>query len=91
MREFLLSLTVLAGAVVGVGASAANAAPRFVVPVPAVSDAALVQPVQYYEDWRYNEWRRREEFERFRRHDEWHHERHEAREHEEREHEHRGW
>jgi len=91
MRKFLLGLIVLAGVAVEVGANAANAAPRFVAPVPAVADAVLVQPVQYYEDWRYNEWRRREEFERFRRHEGWRHERHEAREHEEREHEHHGW
>ncbi len=91
MRRFLISLVVLAGAVVGLGANAANAAPRFVAPALVVSDAAPVQPVQYYEDWRYNEWRRREEFERFRRHEGWRHERHEAREHEEREHEHHGW
>ncbi len=85
MRKFLMGLTVLAGAIVALGA---NAAPRFSVPAPVVSAAALVQPVQYYEDWRHREWRRREEFERFRRHEEWRHERHEAREHE---YEHRGW
>ncbi len=84
MRKFLMGLTVLAGTVVAT--SGVNAAPRFAAPVPMVSDAALVQPVQYHEDWRYREWRRREELERFRRHEAWRHERHEAREHW-----HRGW
>ncbi len=83
MRKFIVGLTVLAGTV-GT-ALGADAAPRFVTPAPRVASAVIVQPVQYYEDWRYREWRRREEMERFRRHEEWRHERHEAREHRERE------
>lgn len=88
MRKFLVGLTVLAGVVVT--AAGAEAAPRFAGSVPVVSAATLLQPVQYYEDWRYREWRRREEFERERRHDEWRHERH-AEHEREREREHRGW
>ena len=89
MRKFLLGLTILAGGVVA--ASGADAAPRVTASLPQMSDAGLLQTVQYREDWRYREWRRHEEFERARRHaewrhEEWRHERHEAREHEQ-----RGW
>lgn len=75
MRKFLMTLAVLAGAAaVAPGANAAQA----VVPSasrPVVVEGALVQHVQYYEDWRFREQRRREEYERFRRHEErerWH-------------------
>ena len=79
MRKILMGLTVLTG--LAAAASAANAAPKFVAPMPMASGAATVQPVHYYEDWRYREWRRRQAFERFGRHQEWRHERREAREH----------
>ena len=69
MRNFLMALTVLAGTAVATGANAAptgNAA-QPALHATAVDGAALVQPVQYYPDWRYREWRRREAYERFRR------------------------
>ena len=64
-----------------VAASGANAAPRFMSPVPFVAAPPIVQPVQYYEDGRYRNWRRHEEIERFRRREAWRHERHEEHEH----------
>ena len=78
MRKFLMTLAVLAGA--AAVAPGANAAQAVAVAVPSVSgpvvvEGALVQHVQYYEDWRFREQRRREEYERFRRHEErerWH-------------------
>ncbi len=77
MRNFILTLAVLAGgAAVATGASAAP----HVIPLaaaPGADGAALVQPVQYYPDWRYREARRHEAYERFRRHEarrEWHRE-----------------
>ena len=76
MRKFLMMMTVLAGAAAATGAHAAPAAvalPGAALDVAsqALADGALVQPVQYYEDWRYREFRRHEAFERFRRHEEW--------------------
>ena len=76
MRKFLM-MTVLAGAA---AVSSAHAAPATALALPgtsgsaageALADGALVQPVQYYEDWRHREFRQREAFERFRRHEEW--------------------
>lgn len=69
MKKFLLTLAVLAGG--AVAANGASAAPR-VIPfaaAPAIDGAALVQPVQYYPDWRYREARRHEAYERFHRHE----------------------
>jgi hypothetical protein len=52
MRKFLLTLAILAGAAVATGASAApHAIP--LAGAPAADGAALMQPVQYYPDWRY--------------------------------------
>ncbi len=68
MKKFLLTLSVLAGAALAPGAHAApGALPHAVAAVPALDADALMQPVQYYPDWRYREWRRREAYERFRR------------------------
>lgn len=69
MRKFLLTLAVLAGA--AAAASGASAAPRHIplAAATAVDASALVQPVQYYPDWRQREFRRREAYERFRRHE----------------------
>lgn len=82
MRKFLMGLTVLAGAVAVT--PGADAAPRFVDPVPVASGQPAVQAVQYYggrEEWRHREWRRREAFERFRRHEQWRHRHYEAYQH----------
>lgn len=69
MRKFLLVLTVVVGAAAAVGtANAAPAAVPLLDPAP-VLGPALVQPAQYYPDWREHEWRRREAYERFRRHE----------------------
>ncbi len=69
MRKFLLTLAVLTGT--AAAASGADAAPR-AIPIaatPAAVGTALLQPVQYYPDWRYREARRHEAYERFRRHE----------------------
>ena len=78
MRKFLLALAVLAGG--AATATGVSAAPRAIplAATPATDGAALVQPVQYYPDWRYREARRHEAYERFRRHEarrEWRQER----------------
>ncbi len=82
MRKFLMGLTILAGVAAVPAAQAASRA----VPSPLAFDAPIVQPAQYYGDWRYREWRRHEAFERYRRH-QW------RRQHrfEEREYGRRGW
>lgn len=76
MRNFILTLAILAGAA---AATVASAAPH-AIPLVAAQGAdgvGLVQPVQYYPGWRYREARRHEAYERFRRHEarrEWHRE-----------------
>ena len=71
MRKFLMTLAVLAGA--ATMAHNANAARAVAVVVPSMSgpvvvEGTLLQPVQYYDDWRFRDQRRREEYERIRRH-----------------------
>ncbi len=76
MRKFLMVLTALAS-VAAVG-HAAQAAPVPAAPMPVLDSTALLQPVQYYENWRQHEWRRRDAFEQFRRREarrEWRHHR----------------
>ncbi len=69
MRNFILTLAVLAGgAAAATGASAALHATSLVA-APVAGGAGLVQPVQYYPDWRYREACRHEAYERFRRHE----------------------
>lgn len=74
MHKLLLACVGLAG-IVG-AAGCAQAAPGAAYPVaglgpaPVLTDDAQVQPVQYYDDFRYREWRRRERYERWRRHEE---------------------
>jgi len=77
MRNFILTLAVLAGA--AAAATGASAAPHAIplAAAPGADGAGLVQPVQYYPGWRYREARRHEAYERFRRHEarrEWHRE-----------------
>ena len=83
MRKFLMGLVMVVG--VAAAASGASAAPRADA-VLSIHDAPAVQPVQYYEDWRYREWRRQQEYERWRRHQWWRHHRYEGREYSR-----RGW
>lgn len=80
MRKFLMA-TMLVGvaAAATAVASSASAAPRADAFL-AVYEAPAVQPVQYYEDWRYREWRRHQEYERWRRHQWRRHHRYEGRE-----------
>ncbi len=67
MRKFLLTLAVLAGG--AAAASGADAAPHAIAlaAAPAFHASALVQPVQYYPDWREREWRRHQALEQLRR------------------------
>lgn len=67
MRKFLMGLMIAGGAAMAMGAQAAPRAGSPGAPVPVLSPAPRVQPVQYYEDWRHREWRRREAYERWRR------------------------
>ena len=74
MRKFLLVLTALAS-VAAVG-RATQAAPVAAGSMSVLDRTALLQPVQYYENWREREWHRREAFERFQRREarrEWRH------------------
>lgn len=79
MRRLLLTCVGLAGIAGAAGCAQAAPGPVYLgseaaaeaSQLPALTDGAQVQPVQYYDDWRYREWRRRERYERWRRHEEW--------------------